>query len=161
MISLIAAMSKNRVIGVDNQLPWHLPADLKHFKALTLNKPIIMGRKTYESIGRPLPKRRNIIISRQAGYIVENCDVYSTLEAAFAATHDAEETMVIGGANVYQQALPLADRIYLTIVDTTLEGDAYFPEWSDAWEVCDDVAHQRDDNNPFNYRFLTLCRKTL
>jgi dihydrofolate reductase len=156
MISLIAAMSTNHVIGVNNQLPWHLPADFKHFKQLTLNKPIIMGRKTFESIGRPLPKRRNIIISRQEDYHADGCDVFTSIEAALEATQDEPEVMIIGGATLYEQTLPFADRLYLTIVDITLEGDAYFPKWSNNWNIIDEVEHSRDEKNSLDFRFLTL-----
>lgn len=159
MISLIAALANNHAIGKDNQLPWHLPADLKHFKQLTLDKPIIMGRKTFDSIGRPLPKRRNIIVTRQTQYHVDGCEVFTTIEAALKATANEPETMIIGGATIYQQTLAYADRLYLTLVDTELEGDAFFPQWNDhEWQVLDKIEHQQDDKNNFNYTFITLER---
>ena len=159
MISLIAALANNRAIGKDNQLPWHLPADLKHFKQLTLNKPIIMGRKTFDSIGRPLPKRRNIIVTRQASLTIEGCEVFNSIDAALAATTDEAETMIIGGANIYEQTLAHADRLYLTLVDTDLDGDAFFPEWAETeWHVTDKSEHHQDENHIFNYTFIILDR---
>lgn len=156
MISLIAAMSTNHVIGHNNQLPWHLPHDLQHFKTLTLNKPIIMGRKTFDSIGRPLPKRRNIIISRQKGLHIAGCEVFSTIDDALHATQDEAETLIIGGATIYEQTIQRASRIYLTLVDTTIEGDAFFPKWSHDWRVVDEQQHQKDTQHAFDYSFLVL-----
>ncbi len=133
-LCLIAALAENRVIGRDNQLPWHLPADLKHFKALTLGKPIIMGRKTWDSLGRPLPGRLNLVVSRQAGLQLQGAEVFAALETALLRAEDwareqgAEELMLIGGAQLYEQALPLAQRLYLTRVALRPEGDAWFPE---------------------------------
>ncbi|MDA7088895.1 dihydrofolate reductase [Pseudomonas sp. SA3-5] len=140
-LCLIAALAQNRVIGRDNQLPWHLPADLKHFKALTLGKPIIMGRKTWDSLGRPLPGRLNLVISRQPGLQIEGAEVFASLEAAivraeqWAREQGVDELMLIGGAQLYVQALPLAARLYLTRVETSPEGDAWFPEFdAGAWQ---------------------------
>ena len=130
ILSLIAAMADDRVIGINNTLPWHLPEDLKHFKATTLGKPVIMGRKTWESLGRPLPGRRNIVISRNADYAVNGGELSSSLENAIAASAAEEEVFVIGGAELYRLAIPLAQRIYLTEVSGTYAGDAYFPELS-------------------------------
>lgn len=152
-------MSKNRVIGFNNQMPWHLPADLKHFKAVTLNKPIIMGRKTFDSIGRPLPKRRNIVVSRQENLAIEGCDVFASLEQAIAAVEEEPETMIIGGATIYQQAMPLVDKMYLTLIDREFEGDAFFPEWSaEKWRVIERQAFEPDADNPYAYEFLTLAK---
>lgn len=161
-ISLIAAMDNNRVIGVHNTLPWHLPADLKHFKALTMGKPILMGRKTYESIGRPLPGRDNIILSRQAGFSAEGCTVMCSVEKAlaYADTLEAEELMVIGGAQLYEAMLPMAARLYLTRVDTEVEGgDAFFPEINRSeWTKLSWETHAADDKNAHPYAFTILQR---
>jgi dihydrofolate reductase len=141
-LCLIAALAQNRVIGRDNQLPWRLPADLKHFKALTLGKPIIMGRKTWDSLGRPLPGRLNLVVSRQPGLQLEGAEVFASLEAAivraeqWAHEQGVDELMLIGGAQLYQQALPLAERLYLTRVELSPEGDAWFPEFDAAAWHC-------------------------
>ena len=134
-LSLIAAVAANGVIGSDNALPWRLPEDLKRFKALTLGHPVIMGRKTYESIGRPLPGRRNIIVTRNAAYAAEGCETARSLGDALAACNGtAEEVFVIGGAQIYAEALPLAQRLYLTEIGRDFPGDARFPEFDrDAW----------------------------
>ena len=128
IISLIAAMDLDRAIGRENRLPWHLPRDLERFRLVTLGHPVIMGRKTFESIGRPLPGRTNIIITRQESFAAEGCVVVHDLQAAFAACGTADEAFVLGGAEVFREALPRADRIYMTIVHTRIEGDAFFPE---------------------------------
>jgi dihydrofolate reductase len=134
-LAMIAALAENRVIGLDNQMPWHLPADLKHFKATTLGKPIIMGRKTWDSLGRPLPGRLNIVVSRQPGLQLEGAEVFSELSAALARADQwareqgVDELMLIGGAQLYAQALPLAERLYLTRIALNPDGDAFFPEW--------------------------------
>ena len=125
-LSLIVAMAKNRVIGNNNQMPWHLPADFAYFKKITTGHPVIMGRKTFESIGRPLPGRRNIIVSRNTAFHAENVEVMNSLEAAISACQ-SEDVFVIGGATLYAEALPRADRIYLTEVDAAPEGDTLFP----------------------------------
>jgi len=159
VISLIVAASTNNVIGVAGDLPWHLSDDLRRFKALTMGKPIVMGRKTWESIGRPLPGRRNIVISRQANYDAPGCDVVASPDAAVAAAGAAAEIMIIGGGHIYAEFLPRASRIYLTRVHTLIDGDAYLPELGDDWlevlvEEC--VA---DNGNEFACSFLTLDRK--
>jgi len=128
-ISVIAALARNRVIGIENRLPWRLPEDLAHFKALTLNHPIIMGRKTFESLGRPLPGRTNIVITRNPDYCQDGCLVAASIAAALALCQDADEVFFIGGAELYAQAIPLADRLYLTEVDLDAEGDACFPDY--------------------------------
>jgi dihydrofolate reductase len=140
-LCLIAALAQNRVIGRDNQMPWHLPADLKHFKALTLGKPIIMGRKTWDSLGRPLPGRLNLVVSRQPGLALEGAEVFPSLDAAlvraeaWAREQGADELMLIGGAQLYTQALEQADRLYLTRVELCPEGDAWFPAFNQAdWQ---------------------------
>ena len=158
-LSLIVAMDNNRLIGRDNQLPWRLPADLQHFKATTMGKPIVMGRKTWESLGRPLPGRTNIVITRNEDYLAEGAVVVHSLQAALAEA-DAEEVMVIGGANLYAQALPQVDRLYLTRVDGDFKGDAWFPEFSESeWLLSATEAHEPDEKNPHAYRFDTYNRK--
>lgn len=158
MITMIAAMDKNRVIGVNNQLPWHLKADLQHFKALTLQKPIIMGRKTFESIGKPLPKRRNIVITRQAEFHADGCEVVQSLEAALQLAKGTEEIMIIGGASLYTLALPIAQRLYLTIIDHAYAGDAYFPAWQESeWQITA-TSNEYDATQALHYRFVTYDR---
>lgn len=132
VVSLIAAMDRRRLIGRDNALPWRLPEDLRHFKATTLGKPVIMGRKTWESLGRPLPERRNIVVSRNAGYAAAGAELAASLPAALALAGDVDEAFVIGGAELYRQALPLAQRLYLTEIDAEFAGDAWFPEFAAA-----------------------------
>ncbi|MBW2472126.1 MAG: type 3 dihydrofolate reductase, partial [Deltaproteobacteria bacterium] len=145
-ISLIVAMAENRVIGRDNQLPWRIPADLKHFKALTMGKPIIMGRKTYESIGRPLPGRDNIVITGDTSYRAEGCQVVHTLEEALRSAGGAEEAMIIGGATLYRQTLKDADRLYLTLVKAQPEGDTWFPKIEpQEWREIRREVHRADE----------------
>ena len=127
-LSIVVAMADNRVIGQDNRLPWHLPADLKHFKQLTTGKPILMGRKTWESIGRPLPERTNIVITRDPDYQAAGCTVVHSVDAALRAAEPHSEVMVIGGAELYRQVLPEVSTIYLTQVHADVEGDTVFPE---------------------------------
>ncbi len=127
-VSVIVAASANNVIGVDGGLPWRLPEDLRRFKELTMGKPMIMGRLTYESIGKALPGRRSIILTRQVDYLAADCEVVTTVDAAIAAAGDAAELMVIGGGKVYEQLLPISDRVYLTRVHADIDGDTFFPE---------------------------------
>ena len=158
-ISIVVAMAANRVIGRDNQLPWHLPADLKHFKQTTMGKPILMGRKTWESIGRPLPGRTNIVITRDENYDAPGCVVVHSIEAALQAEAQQDEVMVIGGAEFYRQVLPRTDRIYLTRINEDFEGDTLFPELdSSEWQEAEHVDCDADDNNPHSYSFITLDR---
>ncbi|WP_171011823.1 dihydrofolate reductase [Pseudomonas sp. 2FE] len=154
-LCLIAALAENRVIGRDNQLPWHLPADLKHFKALTLGKPIIMGRKTWDSLGRPLSGRLNLVVSRQPGLQLEGAEVFASLEAAleraeaWARAEDAEELMLIGGAQLYELGLAMADRLYLTRVALSPEGDAWFPQVAEAdWQLSSAIEHPAGMETP-------------
>lgn len=160
IISVISAMDKNRLIGKENGLPWHLPADLQFFKKSTLGKPIVMGRKTYESIGRPLPGRQNIVISRNADYKAEGCEVVSSIDAAIKIAGDVEELMIIGGANLYLQVLDKADRLYLTQVHAKFEGDAWFPKihYSD-WHEISREDHQADEKNSVDYSFVVYQRR--
>lgn len=161
MISLIVAMTRNRVIGLNNAMPWHLPADLQHFKALTLGKPIVMGRKTFEAIGKALPGRQNIIVSHNPNYTAAGCTIVTSLQDALAKAQPTEEVMVIGGAQVFKQAMPLAHRMYITWIETTLNGDAYFPEW-DAfdWQIISTRNSAADEKNAYGLQFVVLERKS-
>lgn len=133
-ISLVAAMAANRVIGKEGQMPWHLPSELKYFKEITMGKPIVMGRRTFESIGRPLPGRHNIVISRNAPELPADVTVVSSLKDALEAAGDVDEVMVIGGGEIYRQFLPVATRLYLTEIDLEVEGDTWFPDYEpDKW----------------------------
>lgn len=161
MISLIVAASTNNVIGVRGELPWRLSSDLKRFKALTMGKPIVMGRLTHESIGRPLPGRQNIVITRQTGYEASGCDVVPSIAAAIEAAGDAEEIMIIGGSHIYQEFLPLADRIYLTRVQADIEGDVFLPELiAEEWREIAREQCAADDTNDYDVVFATLERLT-
>ena len=158
-ISLIVAMAENRVIGRDNQLPWRIPEDLKHFKALTMGKPIIMGRKTYESIGRPLPGRDNIVITGDTLYRAEGCQVVHSIEEALRSVGAAEEAMIIGGAALYRQTLQDADRLYLTLVKAQPEGDTWFPKIEpQEWREIRREVHRADESNEYDYDFVVLDR---
>jgi dihydrofolate reductase len=154
-LSLIAALGENRVIGVDNRMPWHLPADFKYFKATTLGKPIVMGRKTWDSLGRPLPGRLNLVVSRQPGLRLDGAEVFASLEAAlgraqaWATEQGADEVMLIGGAQLYAQALPDADRLYLTRVALSPDGDALFPDVDLAqWRLASSAEHPAENDKP-------------
>jgi len=158
-IAIVVAMGENRVIGRDNRLPWHLPADLKHFKQLTLGKPVVMGRKTYASIGRPLPERTNIVVTRDRDYEAPGCVVVHSLEEALAAAGEAAEVMVIGGAEFYRQVLPRTDTLYLTRVHAVFEGDTVFPELNEAeWQEVARTDCEPDEKNPWPYSFMELKR---
>ncbi|MAE42886.1 type 3 dihydrofolate reductase [Candidatus Woesearchaeota archaeon] len=159
-ISFVVAMGRNKVIGSNNSLPWNMPADMKHFKKLTLGKPIIMGRKTYETIGKPLPNRKNIIITRDQDYKAEGCIVAHSIEESLQSAENAEEVMVIGGAQIYKEFLPKANRIYLTIIDHDFEGDTHFPEYNEEeWQEIEREEHKADEENKYDYVFVTLERK--
>jgi len=159
-ISLIAAMTDDRVIGIENRLPWKLPADMKWFRQHTLGKPIVMGRKTFESFGaKPLPERMNIVITRDRDYRAEGAVVVHDIDEALAAAGDAEEVMIIGGASFYEQMLPRADRLYLTFVHADVEGDAWFPEFDRCqWREVFREDHEADEKNPYAYSFVILER---
>ena len=158
MISLIVAASTNNVIGAKGDLPWRLSADLKRFKALTMGKPIVMGRKTYESIGRPLPGRQNIVITRQDNYAPEGCTVVQSVEGAIAAAN-APEIMIIGGGHIYEAFMPMAERIYLTRVDADIDGDTYFPEISgDQWQEVARQEQAADADNDYDVVFMEYAR---
>jgi dihydrofolate reductase len=159
--SLIVAMAQNRAIGKDNQLLWHLSADLKYFRQLTTNHHIVMGRKTYESIGKPLPNRVTVIVTRDQKYDVEGCSVEHSLEEALALckSNNETETFIIGGGEIYTQALDLTDRIYLTEVKATIEGDVYFPEIDDTkFKETFRESHEADEKNEYAFDFVTLDR---
>lgn len=165
-ISLIAAMGRNRVIGGHNTLPWNMPADMAHFRDLTRGKSVIMGRKTFESIGHPLPNRPNIVITRDPTYRAEGCvvahDADTALEAASRAVSRgaASEIMIIGGGEIYALFLPRANRMYLTLIDADFEGDIRFPEYAASdWQETARKHHESDAANPYPYTFLTLERR--
>ena len=157
-ISLIVAMSENRVIGRDNKMPWHLSADLKRFKSLTMNSPILMGRKTFESIGKPLIGRTNMILSHNPNFKPEGCLVFSELNSALEQAQDyGDELFIIGGSTLYGMALPLAQRLYLAQIEASFEGDTFFPEIDlSAWNevACECIVD--DEKVDFTYRFITL-----
>ena len=156
MVKIIVAMSKNRVIGNNNQLIWKLSSDLKRFKELTTGSSIVMGRKTFESIGKPLPNRRNIIITRNNDYIVEGCEIVSSLEEALLLTNN--NCFIIGGGEIYKQALDITDKIYLTLVHKDFEGDTIFPELGKEWAKISRKDFEADDKNQYKYSFIEYER---
>ena len=156
MVKIIVAMSKNRVIGNNNELIWKLSSDLKRFKELTTGHPVVMGRKTYESIGRPLPNRRNIIITRNSEYEIEGCETVSSLEEALLLT--GSNCFIIGGGEIYKQSLELADKIYLTLVHHEFEGDTQFPELGTEWATIDTKDFTADEKNQYDYSFIEYER---
>lgn len=158
-VSVIAAMAQNRVIGINNTLPWRLPEDLKHFKALTMGHHIVMGRKTYESIGKPLPGRTTVIVTRSPDYAIPGCLVAHSVEAALAACQDDDEIFFVGGAELYRQVLPRADRLYLTEIQRPFEGDARFPEFSaDQWREKGRDRRKVDEPDGLEYHFVVYDR---
>jgi len=167
-VSLIVALSENHVIGRNNKLPWYLPNDLKYFKQVTMGKPIVMGRKTYESIGKPLPGRVNIVVTRNKDWSAEGVRVVHSLENAFelaasiAEIDGQDEVMIIGGDQIYKSALPMVDRMYLTEVHAQVDGDAFFPEFDrDAWQELGREDYQASEPNPYDYSFVVYDRKSL
>lgn len=162
MIAIVVAIAENNVIGKDNQLIWHLPADLRHFKQKTMGHPMIMGRKTFESIGKPLPGRTTIIVTRQEDFQAEGCIVVNSVEAAIAKGKelDSEQVSIVGGAEIYKQALPFANTLYLTQVHHTFEGDTFFPELNaEEWQEVRTEQHKPDEKNRYAYTFKELRRK--
>ena len=158
--SIIVAMSENRVIGRDNQLPWRLPADLKRLKSLTMGHYLLLGRRTFESIGRPLPGRRMVVITRQSDFSSPGIQVAHSLDGALDLAQGDDEVFVGGGAGIYQEALTLADRIYLTVLHQEFDGDTLFPAYdSSDWHVTEKEDHGPDLRNPYHYTFLTLERR--
>ncbi|AQU79445.1 MULTISPECIES: dihydrofolate reductase [Planococcus] len=160
MISLMVAHDPNRVIGKDNELPWHIPADLAYFKKQTIGKGIVMGRNTYESIGRPLPKRRNIVVTRNDDYQADGVDVVHNVQDAIKlATEFHEEVMIIGGEQIFESILPDADRLYITLVHQTFDGDTYFPEYGREWKLVSESEQQISNEVPFSYLVYERRRK--
>ncbi|TEW51857.1 type 3 dihydrofolate reductase [Psychromonas algicola] len=159
-ISMIVAMAQDRVIGLDNKMPWHLPADLQHFKKTTLGKPVIMGRKTYDSIGRALPGRLNIVVSRDASLNIAGVTCVSSVEQALAAAEGVEEVMIIGGATIYEHFLSVANRLYLTFIDLETNGDTRFPDYlaQGEWNKIESEVYLADEKNAHNLEFVTLER---
>jgi dihydrofolate reductase len=158
-LSIVAALAENRVIGVNNTLPWRLPADLKHFRRLTTGHPIIMGRRNYESIGRPLPERENIVVTRRPDFSAPGCRIVNSIDAAIAAAGTAAEIFIIGGAELYAQTLARADRLYLTYVHAVVQGDTYFPAFDHSgWRETSRERHEPDDRHAYGYSFVTLER---
>lgn len=162
MIAIVVAIAENNVIGKDNQLIWHLPADLRHFKQKTMGHPMIMGRKTFESIGKPLPGRTTIIVTRQEDYQAEGCIVVYSVEEAIAKGKelDSEQVSIVGGAEIYKQALPYVDTLYLTEVHHAFDGDTFFPDLQkEEWQEMSAESHQQDEKNEYAYTFKELRRK--
>lgn len=160
-ISCIVATAHNRVIGKDNDIPWYLPADLQYFKKTTINHHIIMGRNCYASIGKPLPKRTNVIVTRDPYFISSNCLIARSIPEAIQIAHENGETeaFIIGGGQIYAQTMDLCDKLYLTEVDLTVDGDIFFPELEmTQWELISEEKHSKDDKNDFDYTFKVLKR---
>ncbi|MGI2326984.1 dihydrofolate reductase [Planococcus sp. YIM B11945] len=152
MISLMVAHDPNRVIGKDNQLPWHIPEDLAYFKKHTIGKGMVMGRNTFESIGRPLPKRRNIVVTRNTSYRADGADVVHTIEEAVKLAEEMhEEVMVIGGEQIFRYVLPHADRLYITLIQKPFDGDTFFPEYGSEWELVSESEEFDSNGIPFSY----------
>lgn len=159
IISIIVAMDKKGVIGLEGVLPWRLSADLKHFKAITMGKPLVMGRKTHESIGRSLPGRKNIVLTRANDFDAEGCTIVHSLDDAFQAAGDVDEIIIMGGSRIYDQSLARAGRLYLTEVHADVSGDVYFPEFDKAeWLELERQDHSADEKNDFDYSFVVLER---
>lgn len=158
---MIVAHADNRIIGKDNDMPWHLPADLAYFKKTTLGKPVIMGRKTYESIGRPLPGRLNIVISRDKAYQAQGVTCVTSVEKALEHAGDVEEVMVIGGGAIYAHCLPFADRLYVTHINASVDGDTQFPEYNleQDWQKISSNIYSSDDKNAYDLDFCVYQRR--
>jgi dihydrofolate reductase len=159
VITIIAAMARNRAIGLDGDMPWHLPGELKHFRNATMGKPIVMGRKTWESIGRALPGRQNIVVTRKREYKADGCDIAASLGEAIQLAR-GPEVMMMGGGQLYELAMPFTDRMIVTLVDCEPEGDTWFPDWRiEEWRQVADRSEQADERNPCAYQVLELIRK--
>jgi dihydrofolate reductase len=159
-LAIIVAMAKNRTIGVDNTLPWRCPEDLKHFKALTMGHHMVMGRKTYDSIGKPLPGRTTVVVTRNAGLQIEGCLIAHTLEQSIAACAGDETAFIVGGAELYAQALPLVDTLYITEIQQDVEGDAHFPAFDKAeWQEVSREVRAQETPQPLEYHFVCYRRK--
>lgn len=162
IVSIIAAVSQNNIIGKNNRLIWHLPADLKYFKITTTGHSIIMGRKTFESVGKPLPGRKNIIITRKKDYSVQDCLVVNSIEEALKQTKDEKEVFIVGGAEIYKLALPWAHKMYLTIIHHSFEGDTYFPSYdANKWYLIQRVDFKKDEKNPYDFSFCVFAKDGL
>jgi len=161
ILSLIVAHANNRIIGKDNDMPWHLPADLAYFKKTTLGKPVVMGRKTFESIGRPLPGRQNIVISRDVNYNAEGIDTVTSVEQALTKAGDVAEVMVIGGGAIYGHCLHAADRLYITHIDAEIDGDTKFPDYDkeNDWSLLSSELYVKDEKNAFDLNFCIYQRR--
>ena len=158
-ISIIAAIGSNHVIGSEGKLLWHMPADMKRFKELTTGKTVIMGRRTYESIGRPLPQRTNIILTRSKNFFADGCIVVNSLDESMELAENEDNIFVIGGASVYEQFLPHANKMYLTLIEHAFDGDTLFPNFDMLeWRETQREQHKKDDKNPYNYTFVTMER---
>ncbi|MEZ9230027.1 type 3 dihydrofolate reductase [Vibrio amylolyticus] len=158
IISMVAAMADNRIIGKDNQMPWHLPADFSWFKRCTMGKPVVMGRKTYDSIGRPLPGRLNIVISRDENLSIEGVTTVTSIEEAIKVSGDVEEVMIIGGGAIYKACLPIANKLYVTHIEADIDGDTQFPNWGDEFTEIYSEKYTADEKNAYNLRFTILER---
>ncbi|MEK5134415.1 type 3 dihydrofolate reductase [Bacillus sp. FSL W8-0645] len=160
MISMIVATGKDRVIGQDNQMPWHLPADLAYFKKVTGGHTIVMGRKTFESIGRALPNRRNIVLTTSSSFEAEGCEVVHSIADILAIGESETELFIIGGSKLYEEMMPYADRLYITHIHHAFEGDRYFPDYNEnEWTVVSREKGHRDEKNPYNYEFAVYDKK--
>ena len=158
-IAIIVATDEQGLIGKDNDLPWKLSADLQYFRRVTMGKPLIMGRNTHESIGRALPGRKNIIVTKNENYLAEGCHIVHSVDGAIKACDEVEEIMVMGGASLYEQLLPQADRLYLTQVHASLEGDTWFPDWQKSdWQEVSREDHPADNKNDYSYSFIVFDR---
>ncbi len=158
-LSIVAALTQDHVIGNQGQLPWRLPNDLRRFRELTLGKPVLMGHTTYRSIGRPLPERTNLVLTRQSSLHIDGCLVVHSLEEALQKISGDEELMIVGGAHVYQSCLPLCHRMYLTIIEASIKGDCFFPPWIDAeWQEIERIPQPIDEKNPLPHTFVTYER---
>ncbi len=157
IISIIAAIGNNRVIGIKNSLPWHFPADLEYFKKNTIGKPVIMGAKTFESIGKSLPNRKNIILSDDPDFKASGCLIAHSIEEALKQAEESEEIMIAGGVSIYKQFLPLANRLYLTFIHHDFEGDSFFPEFDlNDWKEIRRIDNEPDKENPYSYSFVVF-----
>lgn len=160
IVTLVVAMDRNRVIGRDNRLPWRLPDDLAYFKRVTMGRPVVMGRRTFESIGKPLPGRHNIVLSGNPAFEAPGCTVVASLDAAWRAAGDAEEACVIGGTSLFEETLPIARRIHLTEVDAEVDGDTYFPEYDRSqWAEREVLRHPADERHAYPFRIVVLERR--
>lgn len=162
MISFVVAMDQNRVIGFNNDMPWHLPNDLRHFKNITTGHTIVMGRKTFDSIGRVLPNRKHIVLTRSEQSFPEEVEVVRNTDEIlqYAKDHEAEEIFIIGGGELFKQMMPYVDKMYITLIEESFEGDVFFPEFDESeWELIEKEKGEKDERNPYNYYFLTYERK--